>query len=79
MTIFSLTDEQSELLSQAKKPIRLVTRQGRTVGYLEEPNLTPEVEAELERRLASPNSGLIPFAWLDIIDEVHSTSSEIYS
>ena len=48
-----LSDEQARIVSQSTKPISVRDGQGRVLGQLE-PELTPQMIAELKRRLASP-------------------------
>jgi hypothetical protein len=48
-----LTQEQARVVSQSLGPVTVRDTNGQLLGYLE-PKLTPEMIAELKRRVASP-------------------------
>jgi uncharacterized protein YmfQ (DUF2313 family) len=48
-----LTEEQAKIVSQAFGPVQVKGPQGNFLGHIE-PDLTPELIAELKRRAASP-------------------------
>jgi uncharacterized protein YmfQ (DUF2313 family) len=48
-----LTEEQAKLVAQAAGPVRVKDPQGNLLGHLE-PELTPDMIAELKRQAASP-------------------------
>jgi hypothetical protein len=53
MTELILSEEQAKLVASAAGPMRVRDAKGQVIGRLE-PELTPEVIAELKRRAASP-------------------------
>ena len=54
MSLIVLTEEQAQLVAQARAAIPVHDHQGKVVGYLEPTELTPQELAELKRRAKSP-------------------------